>query len=70
MAAIYVGGQEQKCFSLLGSKLCFHSNSENKKLFCNATNIATLSCVWKPRILQESTLFFLMFQVYWSFYWT
>lgn len=42
MAAIYVGGQEQKYFSLLGCKLYFHSE---KKLFCNATSIATLSCL-------------------------
>lgn len=62
MAAIYLGGQEQKCFSLLGSKLCFHSNSKKKKLFCNATDIATLSCVWKQEFYRNLLYFFLCFR--------
>ena len=41
-----VGGQEQKHFSPMGTKLCFHVNSSRK-------NMAALSRGCKPRIRKE-----------------
>ena len=40
----YVGGQEQKHFSPLGTKLYFHVNSSRKNTVVLATNMAALSC--------------------------
>ena len=45
-----VGGQEQKCFSPLGSKLHFYVNSLRKNSIVLNTNIATWSRGCKPRV--------------------
>ena len=45
-----MGGQEQKHFSLLGTKLYFHVNSSEKKSIVLTPNMAALSRGCKPRI--------------------
>ena len=56
-AAMLVGGQEQKHFSPLGTKLNFHVNSSRKYSFVLTPNMAALSRGCKPRIPQvNSTL--------------
>ena len=45
-----VGGQEQKHFSLLGTKLYFHVNSSRRNSIVLIPNIAALSRGYKPRI--------------------
>ena len=46
----HVGGQEQKLFSPLGTKLYFHVNSWKKYSFVLTPNMAALSRGCKPRI--------------------
>ena len=46
----YVGGQEQKHFSPLGTKLYFHVNFSRKYSFVLTPNMAALSRGCKPRI--------------------
>ena len=46
----YVGGQEQKHFSPLETKLYFHVNSSRKNTIVLTPNMAALSCSCKPRI--------------------
>ena len=46
----HVGGQEQKHFSPLGTKLYFHLNSSRKYYFVLTPNMAALSRGCKPRI--------------------
>ena len=46
----HVGGQEQKHFSPLGTKLYFHVNSSRKYSFVLTPNMAALSRGCKPRI--------------------
>ena len=41
-AAMHVGGQEQKHFAPLGTKLCFHVNSSGKKSIVLTPNMAAL----------------------------
>ena len=48
----HVGGQEQKHFSPLGTKLNFHVNSSRKYSFVLTPNMAALSRGCKPRIRQ------------------
>ena len=48
----HVGGQEQKHFSPLGTKLYFHVNSSRKYSFVLTPNMAALSRGCKPRIRQ------------------
>ena len=50
----HVGGQEQKHFSPLGTKLYFHVNSSRKYSFILTPNMATLSRGCKPRICRCS----------------
>ena len=50
----HVGGQEQKHFSPLGSKLYFHVNSSSKYSFALTPNMAALSRGCKPRIPQAT----------------
>ena len=49
----HVGGQEQKHFSPLGTKLYFHVNSSRKYSFVLTPNMAALSRGCKPRILRS-----------------
>ena len=49
----YVGGQEQKHFSPLGTKLYFHVNYSRKYSFVLTPNMAALSRGCKPRIQWE-----------------
>ena len=51
----HVGGQEQKHFSPLGTKLYFHVNSSRKYSFVLTPNMATLSHGCKPRIVDQYT---------------
>ena len=46
----HVGGQEQKHFSPLGTKLYFHVNSSRKYSFVLTPNMAALSRGCKPRM--------------------
>ena len=46
----HVGGQEQKHFSPLGTKLYFHVNSSRKNSIVLTPNMAALSRGCKPRI--------------------
>ena len=50
----HVGGQEQKHFSPLGTKLYFHVNSSRKYSFVLTPNMAALSCGCKPRIVLKN----------------
>ena len=47
----HVGGQEQKHFSPLGTKLHFHVHSSRKSSTVLTPNMAALSRGCKPRIL-------------------
>ena len=47
----HVGGQEQKHFSPLGTKLYFHFNSSRKSSIVLTPNMAALSRCCKPRII-------------------
>ena len=49
----HVGGQEQKHFSPLGTKLYFHVNFSRKYSFVLSPNMAALSRGCKPRIKRE-----------------
>ena len=51
----HVGGQEQKHFSPLGTKLYFHVNSSRKYSFVLTPNMATLSHGCKPKIVHQYT---------------
>ena len=53
----HVGGQEQKHFSPLGTKLYFHVNSSRKNSIVLTPNMAALSRGCKPRILEKSLRF-------------
>ena len=50
----HVGGQEQKHFSPLGTKLYFHVNYSRKYSFALTPNMAALSRGCKPRILLKN----------------
>ena len=52
----HVGGQEQKHFSPLGTKLYFHVNSSRKYSFVLTPNMAALSRGCKPRIHPRFTV--------------
>jgi len=49
----HVGGQEQKHFSPLENKLYYHVNSLRKNSIVLTPNTATLSCGYKPRIINK-----------------
>ena len=49
----HVGGQAQKHFSPLGTKLYFHVNSSRKYSFVLTPNMAALSHGCKPRIVHK-----------------
>ena len=51
----HVGGQEQKHFSPLGTKLYFHVNSSMKYSFVLTPNMAALSRGCKPGVELQST---------------
>ena len=51
MSRRLAGGQDQKHFSPVGSKLYFHVNSSRKKYIVLNPNMAALSSGCKPRIL-------------------
>ena len=48
----HVGGQEQKQFSSLGTKLRFHKKFCKKNVIVMTTIMAVMSDGWKPRIMQ------------------
>ena len=52
----HVGGQEQKHFSPLGTKIYFHVNSSRKYSFVLTPNMAALSRGCKPRIIIDEVL--------------
>ena len=51
----HIGGQEQKHFSLLGTKLYFPVNSLRKNSIILTPNMAALSGGCKPRIQSNDT---------------
>ena len=53
-SAMLIGGQEQKHFCLLGTKLYFHVNSSRKNSVLLTPNMAALSCGCTPRITPPS----------------
>ena len=52
----HVGGQEQKHFSPLGTKLYFHVNLSRKNSIVLNPNMAASSCACKPRIRDLAVL--------------
>ena len=67
----HVGGQEQKQFSSLGTKLRFHKKFCKKNVIVLTTIVAVMSDGWEPRIMQLSMCGLLenYFQVFLDLFW-